>query len=104
MEKKIIIVPQKPVSISSKGFSEYMINLNKSQVDYGNLKSKKELKGFREQTKRHITIIGDKASLKIEKALNKFSISERKDKVITIKKSFKKSSMAIFSRRHLSYK
>lgn len=70
MKKKIIITPQKLVKISSKGFSEYTINLNKNQVDYSDLKFRKELKGFREQTKRHITIIGDKASLKKQRMKN----------------------------------
>ncbi|MFH1366135.1 MAG: hypothetical protein ABIG99_02005 [Patescibacteria group bacterium] len=85
MKNKIIITPKKPIPISSKGFSEYMIKLNKNQVDYENLKFRKELKGFREQSERHITIIGDKASLKIERALNKFSLLERKKKVIRLK-------------------
>jgi hypothetical protein len=87
---KIFIEPKKPVY--QKGFFEYMIWLNEKQIDYGNLKSRKELKGFKEQTDRHITIIGDIASIKIEKALSKLSISKRKKKINEIKfllKSFK---------------
>ena len=48
MNKKII-TPSKPVVFSPKGFSEYMIKLNKNQVDYGDLKFRKELKDFKEQ-------------------------------------------------------
>ncbi len=83
MENKIAIKPDKPISI--KGSLGFMIPLKKNQVDYGNLEAKKELKGFREQTYRHITIVGDKTLLLIEKALNKFSVLERKKKVAKLK-------------------
>ena len=96
MKNAKVIKPVKPVMLPSDGFAEYTIKLNKNQVDYGDLKSRKELKGFREQTKRHITVVGDKASLKIEKALNKFSVPERKKKITQIESILKKLEWQYF--------
>lgn len=84
--EKVIIKPKKPFRL--KGLFEYTIELNKNQIDYGDLK-KKELKNFREQAYRHITITNDTASEKIEKALNKFSTLERKKKILEIKSMLK---------------
>ena len=78
-----IIKPSRPIII--KAPLGCMIRLNKNQIDYGNLKSRKELKGFREQTNRHITIVGGKPSIKIKEALNKFSLAERKKKLVELK-------------------
>jgi hypothetical protein len=89
-ERKIMITPQKPVY--QKGFFEYMIWLKKDQVDYGNLNGRKELRGFREQSFRHITIIGEKTSEEIKKALDRLPAPERKKKItriISLLKSFK---------------
>ena len=73
---KILIKPEKPTH--SKDLFDYRIELKINQVDYGDLKSRKELRDFREQTYRHITIVGDKASKKIKEILNKLPISARK--------------------------
>lgn len=81
--KNFKIQPSKPIIV--EGLLGCMIILNKNQVNYENLKSRKELKGFREQTKRHITIVSGKTLEKIEKVLNKFSISERNKKVADLK-------------------
>lgn len=83
MKNKIVIKPSKPIVV--KGILGCMIKLNKNQVNYGDLKLRKELMGFREQTNRHITIVGDKTLLLIEKALNRFSVLERKKKVAKLK-------------------
>lgn len=88
MKKKTVIKPKKPILLH-KPF-EYTIELNKNQVDYSDLKNKKEIKNFREQTYRHITIINDTISKKIEQALNKFSPSEKKMKITEIKSILKK--------------
>lgn len=87
MKKETIIKPSKPIIV--KGILGCMIKLNKNQIDYGNLESKKELKGFREQTERHITIVGDKTLTKIENVLNKFPVSERKNKIAKLKSILK---------------
>jgi hypothetical protein len=87
VKNKTIIKPSKPIIV--KGFLGCMIKLNKNQIDYGNLKSRKELKGFREQTNRHITVIGGGTSEKIEKVLNKLSILKRNKKVAELKSILK---------------
>ena len=66
-----------------------MIKLNKNQIDYGSLKLRKELKGFKEQTNRHITIVGGKASRKIKDILNKLPVPERKNKIAKLKSFLK---------------
>ena len=81
--KNFKIQPNKPVIV--EGLLDCMIILNKNQVNYENLKSRKELKGFRKQTKRHITIVSGKTLEKIENVLNRFSITERKKKVAELK-------------------
>jgi len=88
MESKNIIKPNKPIIVEDPlGCG---IWLNKNQIDYGNLKSKKELKGFKEQTNRHITIIGGKTSRRIKDILNKLPIPERKKKIAELKSILKK--------------
>ncbi|MEK7080867.1 MAG: hypothetical protein AAB902_00525 [Patescibacteria group bacterium] len=84
MNKKIIITPRKPVL--RKDFL-CGIKLNISQVDYGNLKLVAKKKGFKEQAKRHITIISSAG--KFKNALYKFSIKERKQKIIKLKSILK---------------
>ncbi|MFA6585823.1 MAG: hypothetical protein WCS86_01540 [Candidatus Paceibacterota bacterium] len=84
MRKNIIIKPRKPV-LARDFFCA--IKLNKSQVDYGNLKSKKELKDFKEQIDRHITIMGGVDRFK--SALYKFSAKERRKKIIKLKSILK---------------
>ena len=85
--KNFKIQPSKPVIV--EGLLGCMIILNKNQVNYENLKSRKELKGFREQTKRHITIVSGTTLEKIEKCLSKFSASKRKKKVAELKNLLK---------------
>ena len=102
MKKETIIKPSKPIIV--KGILGCMIKLNKNQIDYGNLESKKELKGFREQTKRHITIVGDKTLTKIENVLNKFPVSERKNKIAKLKSILKNLEWKFLQKRYLSYK
>ena len=85
--KKNIIKPSKPVLHKSP--FEFKILLKDNQVNYFNLQSKNELEGFRKQSHRHITIIGYDSSVKIENALTKFSINERKNIIALIKKNLK---------------
>ena len=82
-DNKIIITPGKPIIV--KGLFGCMIKLKKNQINYGNLKSRKELKGFREQINRHITIIGGKTAEKVDKIFSKFSTPERNKKIAELK-------------------
>jgi hypothetical protein len=87
MKNNIIIKPSKPIIV--QGYLGCGIWPNKNQVDYGNLKSRKELKGYREQTNRHITIVGGRASRKIENILNKLPLAERRRKIAKLKSVLK---------------
>ena len=89
MNKKNIITPKKPTLAKDFYCS---IKLNKNQVDYGNLKLVAEKKKFREQTKRHITILSGSSLEKVrnilfesfEARLSKLSVWEQKDKKILV--------------------
>ncbi len=87
MKSNVIIKPNKPIIV--QGYLGCGIWLKKNQINYGNLKSRKELKGFREQTNRHITIIGGKTSKEIKNILNKLSMAERKKKIAELKSILK---------------
>lgn len=96
MIKKNTTIPSKPIIV--KGLLGCMIKLKKNQINYGNLKSKKELKGFREQANRHITIVGGKTAEKIEKILSKFSKSEKNKKVTELKTLLKSLKWQYFQK------
>ena len=87
MKNEVLIKPSKPIIVEAPlGCGIWW---NKNQIDYGNLRSRKELKGFRKQTNRHITIIGGKLSRKIKDIFNKLSVSERKKKLAEFKSILK---------------
>jgi hypothetical protein len=86
--KKKIIRPNKPVKLC--GFFEYTIKLKEKEVDCEILKKIKELKKFKKQNFLHITVIGDKSSERIERALRKFTQKEQKNKIKQIKGFIKK--------------
>jgi len=82
MNKKNIITPKKPTLAKDFYCS---IKLNKNQVDYGNLKLVAEKKKFREQTKRHITILSGSSLEKVRNILNRLSVKEKKVTIIKLK-------------------
>ena len=97
MKKKTTIKPKKPIQLNR--LFEYTIKLNKNQVDYSDLKKIKEIKNFREQTYRHITITNDTVSKKIEEALKKFSSSKKKQKITEIKSILKKLQWEYYEKK-----
>jgi hypothetical protein len=82
------IYPNKPVKLC--GFFEYTIKLKEKEVDCKILQKIKDIKKFKKQNFLHITIIGDKASERIEKALKKLTKKEQEKRVKQIKSTIKK--------------
>lgn len=85
--KNQIIKHKKPVLLPN--FRCY-IKLNKDEVDISNIKTKATKEGYREQTERHITIIGRTGSQVIRKLLNKLAPKEKSQTVKKIKKIINK--------------
>lgn len=83
-----LISPSKPI-MTKDLYCPIYIKLNRNQVDFCNIKQRAKYEGFREQTDRHITIIGATSQKKIKKALSKFTIEKQKKLIKEIKNLLK---------------